>query len=317
MKTFAIDREQRIPALGLGTWKLVGEDAYQAVTTAISVGYRHFDCARIYANESDVGRALSDSCRSGMVQRDDLWVTSKLWNDCHRPEHVKPALQRTLTDLQLDYLDLYLMHWPVALRHGQELPESGDDFVSLEEVPLESTWSAMEDCLREGLCRNLGVSNFSRQKIQQLIDGGTVKPAMDQVESHPLLQQNELLEYCLQQNMLMTAYSPLGSADRPERLRKTGDPVLLENIRITEIAEKYRISPAQVLIAWAINRGTIVIPKSASQQHLEQNFAAANIVLDSEDMQAIAALDEHYRIIDGKFWEMPGSGYTAAELWNE
>ncbi len=317
MKTFAIDREQRIPALGLGTWKLVGEDAYQAVTTAISAGYRHFDCARIYANESDVGRALSDSCRSGMVQRDDLWVTSKLWNDCHRPEHVKPALQRTLTDLQLDYLDLYLMHWPVALRHGQELPESGDDFVSLEEVPLESTWSAMEDCLREGLCRNLGVSNFSRQKIQQLIDGGTVNPAMDQVESHPLLQQNELLEYCLQQNMLMTAYSPLGSADRPERLRKTGDPVLLENIRITEIADKYRIAPAQVLIAWAINRGTIVIPKSASQQHLEQNFAAANIVLDSEDMQAIAALDEHYRIIDGKFWEMPGSGYTAAELWNE
>ncbi len=317
MKIYSLVDQSKIPALGLGTWKLVESQAYDVVKLAVEIGYRHIDCARIYGNEKFVGRALCELFDAGVVTRDQLWITSKLWNDCHRAEHVRPALERTLHDLQLDHLDLYLMHWPIALAHGKELPLSGNDFLSLDEVPLLETWSAMEECVQLGLCRHIGVSNFSREKMQHLIDGGSIAPAMDQVESHPLLQQNELRNYCADRGILFTAYSPLGSADRPDRLRKAGDPVLLDHPEINRIADKHSISAAQVLIAWAINRGTIAIPKSASQTHLQQNFDAASIVLDADDMQSILQLDEHYRIIDGTFWEMPGSTYTAAAIWDE
>ena len=317
MKKYTTSNQLEIPALGLGTWKLVDDQAHEVVREAIDVGYRHIDCARIYNNEQLVGRALHEAFSEGGVSRDDLWVTSKLWNDCHQAVHVRPALEQTLRDLQLDYLDLYLIHWPVALRHGRLVPESGADFVSLDEVPLLETWQAMEACLQSGLCRSIGVSNFSQKKLQHLLDAGSVPPMMNQVEAHPLLQQKQLVEFCRRHEILLTGYSPLGSADRPERLRKEGDPLLLENSQVVSIAEKHEITPAQVLLCWALQRGTLAIPKSSSRNRLVENLAAAQMRLDASDMSQLEDMDQHYRIIDGNFWAVPGSGYTVADLWDE
>lgn len=315
MKTFNLSNGDPVTAVGLGTWKMQDGSAYDAVKSAIDSGYRHIDCAHIYGNEDNVGRALSESFAS--VSRDEIWVTSKLWNDCHRAEHVKPALQTTLANLRLDQLDLYLMHWPIAQKHGTPIPQSGDDFVSLDEVPLLETWSAMEECQRAGLCRHIGVSNFNIPKLKHLLDQGSIPPSMNQVESHPYLQQTQLFDFCSQHGILFTAYSPLGSGDRPERLLKENEPKLFTDPTIKQIAQKHARTPAQIMLAWAVNRGSIAIPKSANPDRMRENLAAAEIELDNDDMQILAGINKDYRFIDGTFWAMPGSCYTVEWLWND
>ena len=306
-----------MPALGLGTWKSAPGEVGAAVEEAIRIGYRHIDCAAIYANEAEIGEALARCFAAGVVAREDLWITSKLWNDCHAPEHVGPALEQTLARLGLDYLDLYLVHWPVALRHGKLLPEQPEDFVALSEIPLAATWAAMEDVAADGLARNIGVSNFSARKLEELIDDARVLPAVDQVELHPYLQQPALLDVCDRLGVVLTAYSPLGSGDRPARLREPDEPRLLDDPGIAAIAAAHGVSPAQVLIAWAIARGTAVIPKSVDPGRLAQNFAAAELRLSKADMAAIAELDRARRYVSGSFWAMPGGPYTLASLWDE
>ena len=210
-----------------------------------------------------------------------------------------------------------LIHWPVVLKQGVGLPEKAEDFRPLDEVPLSQTWKAMEDCLREGLCKHLGVSNFTQKKLANLIEEGSVKPEVNQVELHPYLQQKELLEYCQRENVLVSAYSPLGSGDRPAFLKKEDEPNLMEHPLIKQIAGQRGISPAQMLLSWGLTRGTIVISKSVNPVHLQENFAAAEIELNHQEMKALAELDLHYRFVDGSFWEMPGSSYTARSIWDE
>lgn len=317
MKIVPLRTGAQMPMIGLGTWKLVGQEAFDATRSALQCGYRHIDCAPIYGNECDVGRAFAATIKSGMIQRAQLWVTSKLWNDCHRPEHVRPALEKTLADLELNYLDLYLMHWPVAHEHGVLRPENGKGFLSLSDAPLVDTWMAMVEARNRGLCRAVGVSNFSVKKIAQLIDATGEVPAVDQVECHPLLQQPTLMDYCRANQIVMTAYSPLGSADRPDAMKRVDEPALLQHPLIDAISKRLDINPAQVLIAWGVARGTPVIPKSANPKRQRENLAAADIELAADDLRAIDQLDRGYRFVDGTFWEQPGGPYTVTDLWDE
>ncbi len=317
MKNLTFTNGDKLPAIGLGTWKSAPGEVFNAVIEAIKAGYRHIDCAAIYGNEAEVGQAIEKVLADQVLRREDLWVTSKLWNNAHRREQVRPALENTLRDLNLDYLDLYLVHWPVVLKGEVTYPKKAGDFLSLDEVPIAETWQGMEAVLEEGLTRHIGVSNFSAKKIDRLLRTASVQPEMNQVELHPYLQQRDLLEYCNSQGIHVTAYSPLGSKDRPERLKKVDEPSLLDNPTIKEIAGKHDCTPAQVLIAWAVHRGTAVIPKSVNPKRIQENFAAKEVVLDTEDMQAIRQLDKHYRFIDGSLWAMEGNPYTLAGLWDE
>ena len=317
MDTLTFDNGDEMPILGLGTWKSDPGDVYDAVKVALETGYRHVDCAPIYENEPEVGDALSDTFSSHDLDRDDVWVTSKLWNDCHDPAHVRSALEETLDDLQLDTLDLYLIHWPVAMTHGVDYPEQPDDFVPLDELPLAETWAAMQELKAEGLVRHIGVSNFSVQKIQSLIDETGVTPEMNQIEMHPYLQQPDMLDFAEEEDFHLTAYSPLGSMDRPDEIKGEDEPNLFEDPTIQDIAEKHGASAAQVLISWAIHRGTAVIPKSVTPAHIKDNLAAADLNLSDADMDAIADLDRHRRYLDGSIWTFEGSPYSKASLWDE
>ncbi|MCG8457552.1 MAG: aldo/keto reductase, partial [Holophagales bacterium] len=253
----------------------------------------------------------------GLVERQDLWVTSKLWNDSHHPDHVGLALGKTLADLRLDFLDLYLIHWPVVQRHGTLLPESGDDFVPLSELPIAATWKALEAEVERGRCRHIGVSNFSAARVAGLLESAEIPPVINQVEMHPYLQQTGLLAACREHGVHLTAYSPLGSLDRPDRLKPADEPVLLDEPAIADIAAGHDATPAQVLLAWALLRGTSVIPKSVSPKRQAENLAAAELELTADDMERIAGLDRHRRYIDGTFWAMEGSPYTVEDLWSE
>ncbi len=314
MKYLELHSGDQLPALGLGTWKAETAIARDAVKAAIDLGYRHIDCAAIYGNESGIGDALVSEFSNGKVKREELWITSKLWNNAHKAEDVRPALLRTLQDLKIDYLDLYLIHWPVVFKPEFVFPDNDAGYLSLDEVPILETWQAMEACVDEGLLRNIGVSNFSPKKLGELYNKVRIKPAVDQVELHPLLQQPALKDYCDSKGIILTAYSPLGSADRPAFFRSEDaqSPLELETIR--EIAASRQLTPAQILLAWALNRGTAAIPKSVRPERMRENLAAADITLNADEMAAIKALDRHYRLLTGDIWKGPNTPQT---LWDE
>ena len=305
----------QMPAFGLGTWKSAPNEAHEAVLEAIKAGYRHIDCAHIYNNEKEIGEAFSKAFKEGWVKREELWITSKLWNDCHEEEHVIPALKQTLEDLQLDYLDLYLVHWPVAVKKGVNFASTKEDFLTGEEAPLSHTWSAMEKAVDLGLTRHIGVSNFNTLKLKEILATARLQPEMNQVELHPFLQQNNLLDYCRENDIHLTAYAPLGSAYRVVD-KEVDFPILLENDTIKKIAAKHQATPAQVAISWGINRGTAVIPKSVKKSRILENFEAVQLQLDEEDIQQINSLEGPFRYTTGKGWIREGSPYTQADLWD-
>jgi alcohol dehydrogenase (NADP+) len=311
-KTLTLRDGTEMPAFGLGTWLSEPGEVYDAVRAALELGYRHVDCAAIYGNEEEVGQAIADGIAAGDIARDDLWVTSKLWNDSHEPENVRPALEQTLEDLQLDRLDLYLIHWPIAFRHGVQFPEGREDYLTLEEAPLGATWQVMQSLAEKGLVGNIGVSNMGKERIELLDNAGAI-PAVVQVESHPHLQQRELLDFCSARDIVLTAYSPLGS---PGRKHRAGDePPLLEHPTILGIADDIDATPAQVLIGWALARDTVVIPKSVNPGRIEENLGTLDVELSEEHMEQIGEMDKGYRYLDGEFFAGEDSPYEASEIW--
>ncbi len=316
MRTAVFANGDAMPLLGLGTWKLAPGEVGAAVREAIRLGYRHIDCASVYANEPEVGAAIRGAIAAGEVKREELWITSKLWCNAHGRDNVEPALRRSLEDLGLEWLDLYLIHWPVPIRPGVAFPTTGADLLPPEQLPLAETWKGMEAALEAGLTRHIGVSNFSGRKLHDLIAQCRHRPELNQVERHPLLQQPALVADCAAAGVHITAYSPLGSGDRPAALKGADKPALLDNEVIGAIAAEHGCSPAQVLIAWQLQGGISTIPKSVSPARLRENLAAAEIELSAADLARIGELDQHLRLVDGSFWLLEGSPWTLQTLWD-
>ena len=312
MKKLSFQNGDRLPSIGLGTWLSKKNEVYDAVVEAIRVGYRHIDCAYIYQNEAEIGKAIQFAVKSGWVKREDLFITSKLWNSDHAPERVEVAIRRTLNDLRLDYLDLYLIHWPVAFKTGHEQAKDATDILTPDEMPILKTWQAMIKMKEAGLTKHIGVSNFNIPKLQHLIHYSDKIPEVNQIELHPYLQQKELVDFCGENNILVTAYSPLGS----RHLIHSEAGLTREKV-IIEIAEKQTCSPAQVLLAWAIQRGIAVIPKSVNSTRIIENYGSLSISLYIDDIARINSLESNLRIARGMFCVLPGGYYTLQNIWNE
>ncbi|GAB1869424.1 Aldose reductase [Camponotus japonicus] len=284
-----------VPVFGLGTWKSKPGEVTQAVKDAIDIGYRHIDCAHVYGNEKEVGAAIQAKIAEGVVKRKDLFITSKLWNTFHRPDLVEPAIKQSLADFGLDYIDLYLIHWPVGYKEGGPLfPTSPEGATILSDVDYVDTWKAMEGLLVKGLTKNIGVSNFNSEQITRLLKNTTVKPVTNQIECHPYLTQKKLSAFCQEKGILITAYSPLGSPDRP--WAKPDDPKLLEDKKLIELGQKYNKTPAQILIRYQLDRGHIVIPKSVNKLRIAQNKEVFDFKLSSNDIAYIDSFDCNGRI---------------------
>lgn len=315
MKSIKFSNGDTMPIIGLGTWKSKPGEVYQAVIWAIEAGYRHIDCAAIYDNEKEVGNALEFVFKNGLVTRSEMFVTSKLWNSNHRLEDVQPALKKTLKDLKLDYLDLYLVHWPISFKKGVGFAQTREEYFTYNDVPLSQTWEGMGECMRKGLTKHIGVSNFNISKLEEIINSGNQMPEMNQVEMHPFLPQHKLVDYCRSKGIHLTAYSPLGSGDRPSNRKKTDEPSLLGHPVILELAQKHHVSSAQILIAYSVNRGIAVIPKSVNKDRIMQNLSSIEVELDMEDTKKLDGIVLRFRFIDGTFFTGPKSPYSLEDLW--
>ncbi|CAH0730664.1 unnamed protein product, partial [Brenthis ino] len=291
-----LENGNECPILGIGTWKSKPGEVTQAVKDAIDIGYRHIDCAYIYGNEKEVGEAVTEKIASGVVKREDLFITSKLWNTFHRPDLVRGILLQTLKNLNLKYLDLYLIHWPQAYKEDGELfPTDESGKIQFSEVDYIDTWKAMEPLVAEGLVRSIGVSNFNSKQIQRLLDSASVKPVVNQVECHPYLNQSKLKAFCEARGIKLTAYSPLGSPDRP--WAKPDEPQLMDDQKLKQIANRLGKTVAQVLIRYQIDRGVIVIPKSVTRSRIESNFNVFDFTLSPADMKEIDSFDCNGRFV--------------------
>ncbi|XP_063231296.1 aldo-keto reductase family 1 member B1-like isoform X2 [Bacillus rossius redtenbacheri] len=267
----------------------------QAVKDAIDAGYRHFDCAYAYGNEKEVGEGIKTKIAEGVIKREDLFITSKLWNSFHRPDLVVPVLKKSLENLGTTYLNLYLIHWPMAFKEGGEnMPRDKDGNVLFSDVDFVDTWKAMEECVKLGLTKSIGISNFNSEQITRLLKSATIKPVTNQVECNPYINQAKLIEFCKARDIVVTGYSPLGSPDSP--FLKPGAPMLLDDPKLQELAKKYKKTPAQVVLRYSVQRGIITIPKSVTKQRIIDNIKIFDFELSKDDMAYIDSFDCNGRL---------------------
>lgn len=314
MKALKFGNDDEMPMIGLGTAGIPADQVYDVVRKAIVLGYRHFDCAPVYNNQKEIGDALVDAIDEGDVTREELFITSKLWNDSHRYNDVERSCEKTLEELQLEYLDLYLIHWPVAHERGVVVPQNEEEFLAEEEAPLEDVWTGMEDCEDAGLAKHIGVSNFNIEKLKIILEDGMVKPEMNQCEWHPYLPQQSLYDFCRSNKILMTAYAPLGSPGRPEDMTHENEPFLLTEPAITEIAQKQGCTEAQALLAYGLKRKMAVIPRTTNVDRLRENLEAENFSVDREDLRSLIVLPK-YRYFKGEEYTIHGSPYKLTDIW--
>ena len=263
-----------MPALGFGTLIPDPLATKQAITTALEVGFRHFDCAERYRNEQAVGDAMQGMLKAGNIRREDVFVTTKLWNNNHRPERVRPAFEASRQRLQVDYVDCYLIHTPFSFQPGNEQDPRDDHGQVIYDpgVTLVETWRALERLVDEGRCKSIGLSDVGLPQVQDIVDAARIKPAVVEVESHPYLPQWDLLDFCHQHGIVLLAFAALGHAMEPKLL---DDPVL------NTIAQRVHKTPAQVVLAWAVQRGTALLTTSTTPRRIQENFDVSTLPEDA------------------------------------
>jgi alcohol dehydrogenase (NADP+) len=311
----------RIPGIGLGTFgsdRVTGEEIAEAVRGAAAAGYRLIDCAAVYGNERLVGAALRDVVAAG-VPRDELWITSKLWNDKHAEQDVLPAAQQSLRDLQLDYLDSYFIHWPFPNFHAQgcDVSSRSPDAQPYIHENFMKTWRQLERLVELGLVRTIGTSNVTIAKLKLLLRDASIRPALNEMELHPHFQQPELFDFLVAEGIQPIGFSPLGSPGRPDRDCTPEDTVPLKDPVIVEIAKQHSASPAQICIKWAAQRGQVPIPFSTKHKNYVSNLlAVTQDPLSSDEMTAIKKIDRRNRFIKGQvfLWKADQSW---RDLWDD
>ncbi|XP_058730111.1 NADP-dependent D-sorbitol-6-phosphate dehydrogenase-like [Vicia villosa] len=294
----------KMPIIGLGVWRMQGQEIKDLIINSIKIGYRHFDCAADYKNETEVGEALKEAFDTGLVKREDLFITTKLWNSDHG--HVVEACKDSLKKLQLDYLDLYLVHFPVATRHtgvGTTDSALGEDGVLDIDttISLETTWHAMEGLVSTGLVRSIGISNYDIFLTRDCLAYSKIKPAVNQIETHPYFQRESLVKFCQKHGICVTAHTPLGGA--AANTEWFGTVSCLDDQVLKGLAEKYKKTAAQIALRWGIQRNTVVIPKTSKLDRLKENFQVFDFELSKEDADLISNMDKKYRTNQpAKFW---------------
>ncbi|XP_071835164.1 aldo-keto reductase 1B-like [Apostichopus japonicus] len=295
----------KMPAIGLGTWQSEPGEVQNAIKAAVKCGYRHIDCAYFYRNENEIGEALAELFKEGTVKREELFITTKLWAIFHRPDRVEYALNLSLKALKLDYVDLYLMHSAMAFQHkGDDImfpePEDGSPGLAIDEtIHYLDTWKEMEGLVAKGLAKSIGVSNFSKEQLGEVLRVTKIPCVNNQIENHPCLNQEELINFCKANNVSVTSYSPIGSPDRS--WAADSDPNLRENPVVMEIAKVKGCTPVQVLVAYNLIQGLSCVPKSRSAERIEQNFLSLDVKLTDTDIKNLDELQCNFRAIP---WEL-------------
>ncbi|KAL4712364.1 hypothetical protein ACJJTC_001525 [Scirpophaga incertulas] len=279
-----------LPMIGLGTYARKAEPGQycQAVEWGIETGYRHIDTASCYKNEVEVGEGITKKINQGIVSRSDLFITTKLWNDSHARADVIPALKSSLSNLKLDYVDLYLIHWPVSV--NDKGVDTGIDFVE--------TWKGMEEAVKLGLAKSIGVSNFNEDQLERLMKNSNIKPAVNQIEINPTLSQHKLVNFCKERSVVPVAYTPLGliSEARPEFI---GKDIIKTDSKLGELAKKYGKTRAQIALRYLVQRGVPVLPKSFTKSRIEENFNIFDFNLDEQAMAVVDSYNINHRCVPG------------------
>jgi len=311
-KTITLATGAKMPIIGLGTWQSKPEEVALAVETAIEAGYRHIDTAFAYQNEKAIGDTIQKLIKAGKDKREELFIVTKVSSMYHNRADVAQCLEKQLAELQLSYVDLYLIHSPISMEKdltpGVVFPLK-DGKLAWDKVDIVETWKGMEEVFKSGKAKAIGLSNFNSKQIQRICDSATVKPHNLQVECHAYWPQNELVEFCKKRNITVVAYGPIGSPGlktfvRPGIPAKTDLPVLLEDPVVVSLAEKYKKIPAQILLRWLIQREIMPIPKSVTPSRIKENFQVFDFELSADDFTKLSNLSKRERLF--KF-DFPGA----------